>query len=109
MPVHGPAGSPARRARARRQSLDVASVLRGLPRALAATPPVAFALRAWAALRAGDWPAVLRLHAAGDCAQRALLAPRLRQARPGLPTLHATLGALRVLSIRVGETCGARC
>jgi hypothetical protein len=71
----------------------MAGVLRGLPRALAATAPVAFALRAWAALRAGDWAAVLRLHAAGDRAQRALLAPRLRQARPGLPTLHATLGA----------------
>ena len=58
----------------------MAGVLRGLPAALAASAPVAFALRAWVALRTADWARFLRLHARGDWAQRALMAPRLLQA-----------------------------
>lgn len=82
----------------------MAGVLRGLPAALAASAPVAFALRAWVALRTADWARFLRLHARGDWAQRALMAPRLLQACSCLdPTLtlspreypctHAELGS----------------
>ena len=55
----------------------MAQVLRGLPRDITAAAPVAFALRAAAALRAANFGAFLRLWGRGTWAQRALMALRL--------------------------------
>lgn len=102
------------------QGLDVAQVLRGLPRHIAASAPVAFALRVLAALRAADFGAFLRLWGRGTWAQRALMAPRLRLLRvygmralaaayrPGLPaTSAARLLSLQPDPLDRARMCGA--
>lgn len=73
------------------QSLDIACVLRRLPRGLQRCPESRFAIAAHRAVCARDAPAFLRLHAQASWLQQALMGAKLQQVSQLLECMPITL------------------